>query len=83
MEGMEENRKTHGWAWAAIALFVLPLAYPMSSGPAVAIWGATGGNRTLGAILDSIYYPLGEMPEPFSDMLEWWLELWDFYGVLK
>jgi hypothetical protein len=79
---MEENRKKHGWAGAAILLAVLLVAYALSIGPAVAIVGATGTRRDpfWFTIFQCIYTPLSLLPSPLGDLVQWWVELWDFYG---
>lgn len=74
---MDQNRKKHGWAWAAILLIVLAVAYPLSTGPAVTIIGATGGNRTLIRVFQWVYDPL----RPFESALDPWIDLWDVYGI--
>lgn len=79
---MEENRKKHGWASVAILLAVFAVAYPLSTGPAIMMVGASGCNRTFLSIFRCVYTPLEFVPESES-LLRPWAELWDIYGVFR
>jgi hypothetical protein len=82
MRGVEQNRKKHGWAWGAILLALLLVAYPLSLGPAIMLVGATGTHRDpfwFGAF-QLVYGPLAFMPAPIDNVLQRWGELWDVYG---
>lgn len=84
MGTMEEKRRKHGWAGPILLVIgLLPVAYPLSIGPAVALYGATGSNQVFLDTANHIYYPVLHMPEPFSAPVIWWLDLWDFYGVRR
>lgn len=77
---MEEKRQ-HGWAiCAVVVLMAVVVGYPLSSGPAIALYGATGRNETFGHVGSAMYEPLAKLPESFHSALQWW-DLWDFYGV--
>jgi hypothetical protein len=79
MRDMEESRKKHGGTWAAILLVMLFVAYPLSTGPAFAMIGASGCNRTFIRVFQWVYSPLG----PFERAIEPWVDLWDFYGIRR
>ncbi len=67
---------------AILLLAVLLVAYPLSLGPAVALVGATGTHRDpfWFTVFQCIYGPLALVPSPLSNPIQWWIELWDFYG---
>lgn len=70
---MEENRKKHGWTWAAILLVMLLVAYPLSFGPVVALIGATGTERDpfWFPVSQWTYGPLALLPKPLRDLMQW------------
>lgn len=82
---MDENRKKHGWAWAAITLGFLIVAYLMSLGPAVMLVGATGTRQDpfWFGVFQCVYGPLAlseaVLPRQLVDLVQWWIELWDVY----
>lgn len=82
---MEENRKKHGWAWTAILLASLFVAYVRSLGPAVMLFGATGARRDPNwfGVFQFTYGPLALseslLPRQLVDIIQWWIALWDVY----
>jgi hypothetical protein len=69
-------------AWGHLAIVLLAmalLAYPLSTGPAFAMIGASGCNRTLIRVFQWVYDPL----RPFEPALDPWVNLWDFYGIRR
>jgi hypothetical protein len=83
MRGMDENRKKYGGACTAIiSLVILLVVYALSIGPAVTLIGATGTHRDpfWFTVFQCVYGPLALLPGPLGDLVEWWVETWDFYG---
>ncbi|HVX09579.1 MAG TPA: hypothetical protein VHC22_00120 [Pirellulales bacterium] len=76
---MDENRTKRGGTWVAVVLVMLLLAYPLSIGPAFAVVGANRGNGTLVRVFEVVYAPL----RPFKQILEPWIDLWDFHGIRR
>ncbi|HWB11960.1 MAG TPA: hypothetical protein VG826_22230 [Pirellulales bacterium] len=65
----------------------LLIAYPLSIGPAIMLLGALGVGEY--PFLENAFYcvydrPLGllTLPDPLSDLLDWWIQLWDIYGIV-
>jgi hypothetical protein len=80
------KRKLGRSAWVIIITFVgLLIAYPLSIGPAVMLLGALPANA-YPFFLDAFYCiydgPLGLLPDALNDLLYWWINLWDIYGVM-
>jgi hypothetical protein len=81
---MEANRKKHRVGPIA-TLTVTLLAYPLSSGPAIWLVGATGPHPAALFAFKLLYAPLAlllaPLPKSCDDAVMRWLVLWDFYGV--
>ncbi|HWB11160.1 MAG TPA: hypothetical protein VG826_18170 [Pirellulales bacterium] len=75
---MEENRKKRGGAWAVVLVAIMLVAYPLGTGPAVMMIGASGCNRTCIRVFKLVYTPLDLVPE---SLLRPWVELWDIYDI--
>jgi hypothetical protein len=81
------KKKPRRFAVIVIVVLGLLIAYPLSIGPAVMLLGSlpTGAYPFF---LDAFYCvydgPLGllPMPDALSDLLYWWVDLWDVYGVM-
>ncbi|HVX16305.1 MAG TPA: hypothetical protein VHC22_34280 [Pirellulales bacterium] len=78
---MGEKRKIEGVARAVFLALLLLVGYPLSIGPAILIYGATGRNKAFNDIANAVYYPMAFVPGPFSTAIEEWRDLWDVYGV--
>ncbi|HVX16074.1 MAG TPA: hypothetical protein VHC22_33120 [Pirellulales bacterium] len=81
---MEENqnRTKRGATSVALVLATMLILYVLSIGPAVALVGATGTRRdpVWFTVFQCIYGPLALAPRPLHGPIDWWIELWDFYG---
>lgn len=71
----------------SITALGLLIAYPLSVGPAVMLLGALG--ITEHPFLENAFYyvydrPLGLLPLPdtLGNLLDWWIQLWDVYGIV-
>jgi hypothetical protein len=80
--GKKPSRSTAIILIVAVGLLI---AYPLSAGPAVALLGALGPDEHpllvnfFGCVYD---LPLGALPGPLVDLLQWWVDLWDVYGIV-
>ncbi|HVX15292.1 MAG TPA: hypothetical protein VHC22_29150 [Pirellulales bacterium] len=84
------EKKPRRFAIILIVVLGLLIAYPLSIGPAVMALGAVGELGIDGGspvLVDAFYCvydrPLGllPMPEAMEEVLFWWIDLWDIYGV--
>jgi hypothetical protein len=82
-----ERKSRRPAAVILIAIVGLLIAYPLSIGPAVMLLGALGIGEY--PFLEDVFYcvydrPLGllPLPDPLSDLLDWWITLWDVYGIV-
>ena len=73
---MKDRHDYRFGAAAAILLLLVPLIYPLSIGPAAAMFNAIGQPEPLGSFLEAIYAPLLELPEPFDSWVEQYMGLW-------
>jgi hypothetical protein len=67
-----------------VTILGLLIAYPLSVGPAVMLLGALSDGE-YPFFLDAFYWvydPLGLLPDALNDLLDWWINLWDIYGVM-
>lgn len=74
--GMKDRHDRRFGAAAAILLLLVPLVYPLSIGPVVAMFQAMGEPEPFGNFLEAIYAPLLDLPEPFDSWLERYMDLW-------
>lgn len=72
----ERRDHRYGPAIAAALLMVVPALYPLSLGPAVVIFDSMGQPHEIEPILEMIYSPLMNLPEPFESVLDRYVELW-------
>jgi hypothetical protein len=72
--------------WAPIfatSLLMAAFAYPLSTGPAIFLYGAPSCPLRVKQVMNQIYDPLFREPVPdrVRVTLHSWIDLWDFYGA--
>lgn len=78
-ESSSERSKRGAAPLALVGLFLLPVLYVLSLGPAVWLYNAQQGQGPAAEVLETIYAPLGWLHEntPFQGPLEWYVDLWE------
>jgi len=75
------DRKKSGVAfWATVVLVVALVAYPLSEGPVLWIWGHTPLSLEAFFVIDAVYEPLewaiDKSPQPIKEWQHKYLALW-------
>lgn len=65
---------------AAVLLLGFLVGYPLSVGPSIFQWRASGRSDRVRRLLVLIYAPLEFLPKPVQEPLENWVEFWDELG---